>query len=105
MFIFIVISLFLEPVDVIDQHVAEHAAWVEQQYGKGRVLVSGRRQPPVGGIIILKGDSREEIVELFADEPFKQRGLVEYQILQFTPGEFPRRSPEFDTFAKRAIVS
>jgi uncharacterized protein YciI len=104
-FVFVVISLFLEPVDVIDQHVSEHAAWVEQQYEKGRVLVSGRRKPPVGGIIVLRGDSREEIVELFSEEPFNRRGLVEYQILQFTPGESPRRSPEFDAFAKRAITT
>ena len=104
MFLFVVVSTFLVPIEVIDENVADHAAWVEEQYAKGRVLASGRRQPPIGGIIILRGESREEIVRLFSDEPFNTRGLVEYQFFQLTPGEFPRRSPEFDTFFKRPLT-
>jgi uncharacterized protein YciI len=47
--------------------------------------VSGRRKPPVGGIVVLDVGSVEEAEAIMAEDPFAASGVAVYQPYEFTP--------------------
>ena len=96
---FVLISRFQKPLEEVNRSFALHSAWVQRQYEAGRFLVSGRREPQIGGIIVARAANEQELRELLTTDPYQQRGLAEYEIFAFEATEFPKRSSAFDTFA------
>ncbi len=72
-------------VDVaeIDAHMRPHVAFLNKYYASGHFLVSGRKIPRAGGIILAVGDSREEIQAIIEQDPFYSRGLADFRIIEF----------------------
>ena len=58
---FVAISEYLKPLEEVDRFSVAHVAWIMKHYASGRFLGSGRRVPPVGGIILARGESQEEL--------------------------------------------
>jgi len=100
---FVAISEYLKPLEEVSQFSAAHAAWTMKHYSSGRFLGSGRRVPPVGGIIIARGESREEFLALLAEDPFQQNGLAKYEVFEFNPGPLPRRSAQLEDFLSQPL--
>lgn len=100
---FVLISRFQQPLEEINHHLAPHSEWVEQHYVTGRFLVSGRREPPVGGVIVARASSEDEIQAILAADPLQQLGLVVYEVLAFEAAEFPKRSSAFDGFISQPM--
>lgn len=100
---FILISRFQRPLDEINHFLAPHSAWVQRHYESGRFLVSGRREPPIGGIIVARASSEQELREILTTDPLQQMGLAEYEVFSFEATDFPKRSSAFDTFASRSL--
>ena len=58
---FVVITIYLKPLEEVNKWYPEHFAWLEKYYASGHFLGSGRRVPPVGGIIIARAESQEAL--------------------------------------------
>ncbi|HJT16365.1 MAG TPA: YciI family protein, partial [Thermoanaerobaculia bacterium] len=56
-------------------------------YAAGNFLVSGRKIPREGGIIIADAGSRQQIEVIAAEDPFVARGLAEFRIIEFRPSQ------------------
>ena len=69
----------------IDAAMADHVAWLDKHYAAGAFLVSGRRVPRAGGVILADGLSREAMADALAEDPFNQRDLADYLVVEFTP--------------------
>jgi len=82
----LVIITYLADLDVIDAAIAEHGAWLDQNYADGVFLASGRQEPRTGGVILADGLTLEGLNERLALDPFQQQGLAEY-----AEGRRPRR--------------
>ena len=95
---FVAISVYLKPLEEVSRVGPEHAAWTMKHYASGRFLGSGRRVPPVGGVIIARGDDRAEFLALLTEDPFQQQGIAKYEVYEFDAGPLPRRSAELETF-------
>ena len=67
----------------IDAHMKAHVAFLKKHYAAGRFLVSGRKIPRDGGIIVAVGASREEIEAIAREDPFCSRGLADVRIVEF----------------------
>jgi uncharacterized protein YciI len=100
---FVAISEYLKPLEEVNQFSAAHAAWTIKHYASGRFLGSGRRVPPVGGIILARAESREEILSILAEDPYEQNGLAKYEVFEFTQGPLPRRSMEMEAFLSKPL--
>ena len=100
---FVAISEYLKPLEEVNQFSAAHAAWTMKHYASGRFLGSGRRVPPIGGIILARGESREEFLALLAEDPYQQNGLAKYEVFEFTQGPLPRRSAEMEAFLSKPL--
>jgi uncharacterized protein YciI len=61
----------------------DHMKWLNEQYVAGRFVVSGRQIPRSGGVILARGDDREEIEAIAAADPFVKRGVATCEVIQF----------------------
>src|SRR5262245_33722760 len=67
----------------IDAHMAAHMRFLRKQYAAGHFLVSGRKIPRDGGIILAVGESRQQIETIAAQDPFVTSGLAEVRVIEF----------------------
>jgi uncharacterized protein YciI len=85
---FIVNLSYIKPLDAVDKHLSEHVEFLKQQYSKGIFIVSGRKIPRTGGVILARGKSRKELLKILEEDPFLKAGIADYEITQFTPNLF-----------------
>jgi uncharacterized protein YciI len=81
--VFVLLLTYVKPLPEVDALMREHVAWLEEQYDAGRFLVSGRRIPRTGGVIVAHGDDREQIEALAAGDPFVSGGVATCEVIQF----------------------
>ena len=67
----------------IDAHMRAHVAFLKKYYASGNFLVSGRKIPRDGGIILAVGKSREQIEAIVQEDPFYELGLADFRIIEF----------------------
>jgi uncharacterized protein YciI len=82
---FIVTLTYTAPLERIDAYLEAHRAWLGEQYARGLFLMSGRKEPRDGGIIIAHAADRAELEAVLRDDPFAQAGLATYAITEFVP--------------------
>jgi uncharacterized protein YciI len=79
----------------IDAHMAAHVIFLKKYYASGNFLVSGRKIPRDGGIILAVGKSRRQIEAIVEEDPFYEHGLANFRIIEF------RASQRADDIQKR----
>jgi uncharacterized protein YciI len=67
----------------IDAHMAAHVRFLKKYYASGHFLVSGRKIPRDGGIILALGENRQEIQAIVEQDPFYEHGLADFRIIEF----------------------
>jgi uncharacterized protein YciI len=67
----------------IDAHMAAHVRYLKKYYKSGNFLVSGRKIPRDGGIILAAGESREEVERIVSEDPFHVHGLADFRVIEF----------------------
>lgn len=84
---FIVLLTYKKSLDVIDALLAEHVRYLDANYTRGVFLVSGRREPRTGGVILARAESRQALEAILADDPFAREGAADYEVIEFIPGK------------------
>jgi uncharacterized protein YciI len=67
----------------IDAHMRAHMKFLNKYYASGHFLVSGRKIPREGGIIVAVGASREEVETIAREDPFYAKGLSDFRVIEF----------------------
>jgi uncharacterized protein YciI len=80
---FIIELLYKADLTQIDAHMKAHMAFLRKYYASGHFVMSGRKLPRDGGIIMAVGASREEIEAIAAEDPFCKRGLADSRVIEF----------------------
>jgi uncharacterized protein YciI len=75
----------------IDAHMRAHVAFLKKYYDAGNFLVSGRKIPRDGGIILAVGASRQQIESIVTEDPFYTHGLADFRIVEFRASQ---RAPD-----------
>lgn len=81
--LFVVELIYRAPLAEIDAAMTAHVRFLKKYYAAGCFLVSGRKIPRDGGIILAAGESRAEIETIMREDPFCARGLADVRIVQF----------------------
>ena len=82
---FVVILRYIKPLEEIEAVVPAHREFLDRYYANGNFIVSGRQNPPVGGLIVCKANSLEEIQAIMKEDPFNTEGIAEYSFIEFGP--------------------
>jgi uncharacterized protein YciI len=81
--VFVIELIYKADLAKIDAQMAAHMRFLKKHYASGHFLVSGRKIPREGGIILAVGESRDEIEAIVREDPFCAHGLAEFRIVEF----------------------
>jgi uncharacterized protein YciI len=96
--VFVALSTYTTSVEEVLPLAAAHGEWVTEGYTSGRILVSGRRVPLNGGLLVVRGKDVAEVEQWVSGDPFVQEAVVEYRVYEFDATDFPHRSDAFESF-------
>ena len=85
---FIAILTYKKPLCEVDRFLAAHREYLAKHYAVGDFIASGPQTPRVGGVIMIKAESRIAVDAIIAEDPFNIKGIADYQIVEFTPTMF-----------------
>ena len=80
---FVIELIYKADLAAIDARMRAHVAFLKKYYAAGNFLVSGRKIPRDGGIILAVGSSREQMETIMAEDPFVAHGLADIRIIEF----------------------
>ena len=80
---FVIELIYKASLEDIDAYMAAHVRFLDKYYAAGNFLVSGRKIPREGGIILSVGKNREEIEAIVREDPFHKHGLADFRIIEF----------------------
>ena len=80
---FVIELIYKAPLDKIDAQMPAHVRFLRRFYSSGHFLVSGRKTPRDGGIILAVGRSREEIEAIIKEDPFFTHRLADFRVIEF----------------------
>jgi uncharacterized protein YciI len=92
---YVIELIYKAPLAEIDATMAAHVKFLKKYYAAGHFLVSGRKIPRDGGIIMAVAKSRQQIEAIVREDPFYERDLADFRIIQF------RASQRADDISKR----
>ncbi len=82
---YVLIVEYLVPLARIDEPRPAHVEYLQRHYDDGTFLVSGRQDPPAGGLILATDVDRGRLDEIVATDPFVTEGAARYQVIRFGP--------------------
>ncbi|AQX84671.1 YciI family protein [Elizabethkingia sp. HX WHF] len=85
---FIISLNYIKAISEIEVHIDAHNDFLDKHYADKKFLMSGRKNPRTGGIIIAQNATIEEIREIIKEDPFHQYQVAEYEITEFLPTKF-----------------
>ena len=80
---FVIELIYKADLADIDAHMPAHVAFLKKYYAAGHFLVSGRKIPRDGGIILAVAKSRQQIEAIVQEDPFCAHGLADFRIIEF----------------------
>ena len=80
---FVIELIYTAELAQIDAHMAAHVRFLRKHYASGHFLVSGRKIPRDGGIILAVGADRAGIETIMAADPFVAHGLARFRVIEF----------------------
>jgi uncharacterized protein YciI len=92
---FVIELVYKADLSAIDAHMAAHVRFLKKYYASGNFLISGRKIPRDGGIILAVGKTRGEIEAIIQEDPFYAHGLADFRVIEF------RASQRADDIQKR----
>ncbi|EPG64913.1 YciI family protein [Leptospira wolffii] len=82
---FLVELEYTVPLEILDKTVPAHREFLQIQYDKGVFLLSGPKEPRVGGLILARANSLEELQGILINDPFSQQKYANYKYTEFHP--------------------
>src|SRR3982751_4765493 len=96
---FVIELIYKADLAEIDAAMRAHMAYLKKYYAAGQFLVSGRKFPREGGIILALGESREQVEALVREDPFVARGLADFRVIEFRESQ---RADSIDALLSKA---
>ena len=91
---FVIELIYKADLATIDAHMKAHVAFLKKYYDAGYFLISGRKIPRDGGIILAVGESRLQIEAIVKEDPFCARGLADFRIVEFRASQRAKDIPK-----------
>ena len=84
--LYLILLDYLRPLAEVEAHLAAHREYLSRHYAAGHFLLSGRREPRTGGVILARAESLADVARWVDEDPFKQAGIAAHEIIAWAPG-------------------
>lgn len=80
---FVLQARYTRPIEEVDALLDGHKEWIGRN--SDRILLTAREVPLIGGLILVRADSAEEVWEMIREDPFHASGMAEYEVREYAP--------------------
>lgn len=94
---FIAILTYQKSLEFVEENLEAHNIFLEKNYRLGHFIFSGRRNPRVGGVILINQDSKDKVLEIIKEDPFYAKNIANYELIEFIPTKY---AEGFQSFVK-----
>jgi uncharacterized protein YciI len=81
--VFLLLTRYTRPIEEVDRLLEEHKAWIGRN--SDRILLTAREEPLVGGLILARAKSAEEIWDMIGEDPFHVARVAQYEVREYRP--------------------
>lgn len=92
---FIAILTYQKSIEDVEKNLDEHNRYLDKNYKLGNFIFSGRRNPRVGGVILINQESEEKVLEIIKEDPFYFKEIAKYEFINFIPTKYSEGFKEF----------
>ncbi|MEV4882721.1 Uncharacterized conserved protein YciI, contains a putative active-site phosphohistidine [Chitinophaga ginsengisegetis] len=85
---FLIMLQYIRPVAAVEHYMEAHTAFLQKHFDSGRFILSGRRKPKSGSVILCNAASRREVEEIMSEDPLERFQLALYEIIEFEPTKY-----------------
>lgn len=82
---FLINLTYTVQLEKVQEITPEHRAYLKTNYDAGILLFSGPYVPRTGGVLFAKAEDNSVIEAMIANDPFKTKGIAEYEIIEIAP--------------------
>ena len=93
--LFLILLDYVRPLSEVDLHIDAHRAFLTRHYAAGHFLLSGRKTPRTGGVILARAASSDEVTQWIAEDPFRTAGVASYEIIAWETTMAAEGMPKF----------
>lgn len=79
----VLIGTYTQPAEVVEKTRPAHLAWLSEEVAAGRLLVAGRQESGLGGLLFSADISTEDVADIIARDPYTLAGAATYQRVSF----------------------
>ncbi len=91
---FVIELVYKADLSEIDARMKAHVKFLNKYYAAGVFLISGRKIPRDGGIILAVGKTKAELESIVQEDPFHEHGLAEFRIIEFRASQIAADIPK-----------
>ena len=85
---YLLILSYKKGLDAVEKYLDLHKVYLDKYYQLGNFIASGRRNPRVGGVIICKANSIDEVQAIIREDPFHKFEIADCEIIEFEPSKY-----------------
>ncbi|MBC3796094.1 YciI family protein [Acetobacterium tundrae] len=82
---YIILLKYIKPLEAVDAAISAHIEYLDKYYNQEKFILSGRRNPRNGGVILCNAGDQKEVEAIIAEDPFHIGNIAEYEIIEFQP--------------------
>ena len=98
---YVLLLQYTKPLDDVERLAPEHRAFLDRYFREGKFIVSGPRDPRIGGVIIADVENELEAMKIVVEDPFFTEKVADYELIRFTP---TKHDPRFAAFLDGAAA-
>ena len=92
---YIILLKYIKPLQAVEEAIPAHIAYLDKYYDQGKFIVSGRKNPRDGGVILCVAKDRKEVETIILEDPFHINSIAEYEIIEFLPTKYAKELEQF----------
>lgn len=85
---FLVLTTYAKGMEEVDKFLPAHSAFLDKYYAQKKIIFSGRRNPRVGGAILFRVETEDEVKAILAEDPFRVNGVTECEYYEIIPTKY-----------------
>lgn len=88
---FFALLTYKQSLEKVEEYLEDHNLYLEKNYTLGNFIFSGRRNPRVGGVILINQESKDEVMNIIKEDPFYSYDIANYELIEFTPSKYDQK--------------
>ena len=88
---YLITITYTQPLEAVERVLPAHRQYLRDAPLSSQIVMTGRRRPATGGLVMLRADKREEVEAFVRQDPYCTENvaafdIVEFDVAQVAPG-------------------